>query len=241
MKRIESCICIIICLLFSNVLSVITVSSQTISTTIYVDDDNINGPWDGSIEYPYRNIQDGINASSNSDTIFVFNGTYQEHITISTKINLQGENSKTTIIEGQYQGIVVSILSDSVSISGFTIEKAGFSPYQPYPGISLSNAKHCLITNNIISTNWYGIIVDSSSDSHLFNNIIDNSYETGLLIKNSKNLILEQNTFTNRSNGMSIEDCTNLEIINNSYMKKGITIRGTYLEHWNTHTIQNNR
>jgi len=241
MKRIESCICIIICLLFSNVLSVITVSSQTISTTIYVDDDNINGPWDGSIEYPYRNIQDGINASSNSDTIFVFNGTYQEHITISTKINLQGENSKTTIIEGQYQGIVVSILSDSVSISGFTIEKAGFSPYQPYPGISLSNAKHCLITNNIISTNWYGIIVDSSSDSHLFNNIIDNSYETGLLTQNSKNLILEQNTFTNRSNGMSIEDCTNLEIINNSYMKKGITIRGTYLEHWNTHTIQNNR
>ena len=28
--------------------------------TIYVDDDNVNGPWNGTKEYPFQNIQDGL-------------------------------------------------------------------------------------------------------------------------------------------------------------------------------------
>ena len=29
------------------------------SNMIYVDDDNIDGPWDGTQEYPFQDIQDG--------------------------------------------------------------------------------------------------------------------------------------------------------------------------------------
>ncbi|HIG99638.1 MAG TPA: hypothetical protein HA258_03550, partial [Thermoplasmata archaeon] len=29
-------------------------------STIYVDDSNTDGPWDGSIEHPYQFIQDGV-------------------------------------------------------------------------------------------------------------------------------------------------------------------------------------
>ena len=42
--------------------------------TIYVDDDNTAGPWNGTLEYPYRYIQDAIDVSSKDDTIYVFNG-----------------------------------------------------------------------------------------------------------------------------------------------------------------------
>ena len=31
------------------------------SIIIYVDDDNINGPWNGTAEHPYRTINDAIN------------------------------------------------------------------------------------------------------------------------------------------------------------------------------------
>ena len=231
---------VVVFILFSSILS-IGDSSEISNNIIYVDDDNINGPWDGSMEHPYQCIQDALDVSQNGDTIFVFNGTYQENIVISKKINLQGEDSNATIIEGQYQGIVVTIQSDSVSIKGFTIDNAGFSPIQQYPGITLCNVTQCTITENIVLTNWYGIFIDSSSDCLLSKNNIDKSYENGICIQNSYAIILEQNTFGNTSNGLIIRDCTTLEIINNSYLKKGITLRGTYLEQWNTHTIQNNR
>jgi hypothetical protein len=204
---------------------------------IYVDDDNTNGPWDGTAEQPFQYIQDAIDVSSDGDTVFVFNGTYHEDIEIGTKINLQGENHNTTIIEGTYQGIVVNILSDSVSIVGFTIKIAGYSPYHFDPGINLSHVKHCIISENIIWEN-YGILVDSSSDIILSKNIING---TGVSIQNSNAIIIEENTYCNTSNdGLIIQDSTNLRIINNSYSRKGITLRGTSLEHWNTHTVQNN-
>jgi len=59
--------------------------------TIYVDDDNTEGPWDGTKEYPYQSIKDGINNSSSYDTVFVFNGIYNEsvNIDIGTKFHDQ--------------------------------------------------------------------------------------------------------------------------------------------------------
>ena len=55
--------------------------------TIYVDDDNTAGPWDGTIEHPYQFIQDGVDNAQNDDTVFVFNGTYFENVMINKKIN----------------------------------------------------------------------------------------------------------------------------------------------------------
>ena len=55
--------------------------------TIYVDDDNVEGPWDGSSCYPYKYIQDGINNASSDDTVFVRNGLYYENIIVNKKTN----------------------------------------------------------------------------------------------------------------------------------------------------------
>ena len=35
------------------------ITSNTNSEIIYVDDDNINGPWNGTINHPYKTINDG--------------------------------------------------------------------------------------------------------------------------------------------------------------------------------------
>jgi len=103
--------------------------------TIYVDDDNIQGPWNGSYEYPYQSISDGIMQATTNDMVFVFNGCYYETVHINKTIDLHGEQQNSTIIDGQYNGSVITITGDYVDICGFTIRNSG--GYQGNAGISV--------------------------------------------------------------------------------------------------------
>jgi len=57
----------------------------------------------------YTRIQDAINASSDVDFIFVYNGTYYENVWINKVIMLIGQNKYGTIIDGGGVGNVVNI------------------------------------------------------------------------------------------------------------------------------------
>ena len=92
--------------------------------TIYVDDNNIAGPWDGTFEHPYRYIQDGIDGAGNGDTVYVFKGYYRENIIIEWKsIDLIGENKRLTIIAGNdNDSTVILAHSNKSKIDSFTVE-----------------------------------------------------------------------------------------------------------------------
>jgi len=139
--------------------------------TIYVDDDNTSGPWNGTQEYPCRNIQDGINNSDNGDTVFVYNGTYYENVIINKSINLVGEDKEITIVDGEEGEFVFNITADHVNVSGFTIQNGSL-------GIKIFNTSNNIITDNIVKENInYGISVYNwSNDSLIYrNNFIGNN------------------------------------------------------------------
>ena len=139
--------------------------------TIYVDDDNTSGPWNGTQEYPYQNIRDGINNSDNGDTVFVYNGTYYENVIINKSINLVGENKEITIVDGKEGEFVFNITADHVNVSGFTIQNGSL-------GIKIFNTSNNIITDNIVKENInYGISVYNwSNDSLIYrNNFIGNN------------------------------------------------------------------
>lgn len=74
----------------------------------------------------YTRIQDAINQALDGDTVYVFNDSspYIERLSINTKIQLFGEDKASTMIMSpgyQYDGHVIKILADNVSISDFTI------------------------------------------------------------------------------------------------------------------------
>lgn len=75
-------------------------TSESIGTTIYVDDSNTVGPRNGTQNYPYRTIQEAVTIANAGDIIFVFTGTYNENLVITKDLTITGENKDTTFLDG---------------------------------------------------------------------------------------------------------------------------------------------
>jgi len=153
---------------FLSVFDIRTVKAN--SSTIFVDDDNVSGPWDGTPEHPYQNITSGLEHAAVNDTIFVYSGTYYENIHVNMTISLVGEDKHGTIIDGNFTGHVVSITSDNVNITSFTIRNPG-QDIPVYWGSSV-NASNCNISNIIITNTLQGIRLWNSSDNTIASNQI---------------------------------------------------------------------
>ena len=141
-----------------------------------MDDDNIDGPWVGSYEYPYQTIYDAILHAIDDDIVFVFSGLYHETVLLNKSIRFQGEQQNTTIIDGQNNGSVILVTSDNVFIEGFTIRNSGgyrgnaginvvanttaitgCAVYRTRTGILIQNANNTIITDCRFHTNGYGV------------------------------------------------------------------------------------
>ena len=202
------------------------------SIVIYVDDSNTQGPWFGSYEHPFQTIQAGVNLVRDNDTVYVFNGTYHEHVYINKSIKLIGENKHTTIVDGDYAAADVMHIppgTERVQISGFTIQHAGAVWYD---GIHVNSGNN-IITGNIITNNTrYGIFVHSSNG-----NII------------SDNTIMYTSDGPGPRDGYGIvdyhfnEQAGNTTIINNTITRNdyGIDLSYSLGSHIMSNTILNNR
>ena len=163
-----------------------------------VDDDNIDGPWDGTQEYPYQYIQDGVDAAGKDDIVYVHCGIYYENIVIDKKINLIGQNRIATIIDGCRVDNVVSLYSDGVVISDFTIKNAGGDTYIGKAGINVGSNNN-VISRNVISNTYIGISLWNSTNNTVIQNTIRNVFygikfeidETGRDTKISQNTFFD--------------------------------------------------
>jgi parallel beta-helix repeat protein len=198
---------------------------------LYVDDDNTNGPWNGTKEYPFQTIQEAVNHAFNGYTVFVRSGIYDEHVIINKTINLDGENKNSTIIDGGGIDDVVTISVPGVKISGFTIQHSGTQTYQA--GIkTLSLNSNVTIENTVIQNNAIGIYLNYAYEQSW--NIIRNN----TIINNKKGIYahwansdqITGNTITmNDGNGIEMERCENSTIIRNIISDNGecgIYLRG---------------
>ena len=167
--------------------------------TLYVDDDNIAGPWDGSSSNPYRYIQDAINNSNSSYRIQVLAGTYPENIVINPDkefLDLFAEDKSIVTITGGYSGDVITISANGVDLSGFKIERSGISSNNTAIKI---NANNCTIVENTISNNKHGIYIQNCNDTEVYLNIIDYNTGNGIYLENSSHNKITHTTITNSS------------------------------------------
>jgi len=147
----------------------IAIASKPLPKTWSVDDD---GPAD------FHTIQEAIDAANPEDTIYVYNGTYHEHVIVNKRVSLTGENKDTTIIDGSGTGTVIHVkYANNVEVSGFTIRNGGSGWYDPWnSGISVESSTGCTIVDNrIADNNLLGVHLSWSSYSTLKDNDMTNN------------------------------------------------------------------
>jgi parallel beta-helix repeat protein len=218
--------------------SILEQSSMTISNgnTLYVG---------GSGEGNYTSIQDAIDNSSDGDTVFVFNGIYNEgDIHIYKSITLTGEDKYKTIIACDYEHTIIFIYADLVNINGFTINNSGIGIYAEtnnsnisnniitelrIDGIHLVDSSNVIISKNIITNNLYcGILLGYSSDNLIYENEINNNgligndngsadFDSGIFLALShKNNIFKNNISNNYKHGINVSFLSHFNLIHHN-------------------------
>ena len=140
----------------------------TTQNTIYVDDD-ADPSWYN--ETQVRTIQEGVDNATAGDTVYVYNGTYYEVVTVNKQLYLVGESREGVIVDGSGTGYVfyVPININGVSIDTFTITNGGGGIF--LYGVSNTVIIGCDLCNNFA----FGIYIYRSPNTKLRNNSIYNN------------------------------------------------------------------
>jgi nitrous oxidase accessory protein len=181
----------------------------------------------------YTSIQKAIDNSSNGDTIYVYNKTYNENLDTKTKkITLMGEDRGTTIIQGQGTTPTVKIGTglgtSDITITGFTL--IGVTP-EPVIQVSTSSSS-ILINHNLIQEGAYGISVDANTNKiTITDNIISNQVYAGIQAQSTSYDVISENLIKNSGGqgmdlglGSNHNSILNNTVVNNA--KEGIFLEG---------------
>ncbi len=172
---------------------------------IYVDDD-------GSADY--SKIQEAIDNAMPGDTIYVYEGIYQENIIIDKEVYLKGEKA---IIEC-YNGHGIIVKANGVIISNFDIKNSS----EGYYAIKLDSVSNCIIRNCNFSFNYGGIYAYNGNNNTIYmNTFYSNSY--GFSAVGLSNSIIKENVFLYNSYGIDFGSNTRYNIFYyNNFINNGI-------------------
>ncbi len=197
----------------------------------------------------YPTIQEALNASMDSDTVFVKRGTYivdeNTPIVIDKTLSLIGEDPKNTIIFGSFSkhpedDVAIRVAAPNVTISSFTITNclvaiAIVNYYsEPYPS-------SCKIINNNIVNNLEGIRPQRNGLLISRNSITKN--QGGITGYNTENIIITGNNISENGYGINIGICRNITVSENQISGNtgglNLPYYGPYLVYGNNITNNN--
>lgn len=113
-----------------------------------------------------------LDASSPFDTVVFSKGYYFcNNLSVNHPLVIIGSNSP--VLDGRSRGEVISVRSDSVSISGLTVLNTGHSDLNDYAGIKIYNASGCTISGNKLGNTYFGIYLANCDSCVVKDNILE--------------------------------------------------------------------
>ena len=224
-------------MLSSSFCFVLTQNGYAAENHIYVKNSYPYDTGDGSANRPYQSIQKAIDLAQDGDTIYVFEGTYNETLQISKRISIVGLDQRNTTI-----GILAGNPRYLIEISAdfVTLEDLNITDTMGKIRVALiyTTANYLTIQGlHINNASTWGVYLDSSDDntigfsmidhnkgiyaSYSNNNVFsDNRFnatsEAAIRLVHSSNNILFNNSIKNCSFGVDAQYCNNVNISKNT-------------------------
>ncbi|MFO7991108.1 MAG: NosD domain-containing protein [Thermoplasmata archaeon] len=184
-------------------------------TPITVDDDG---------EADYEKIQDAVDAASSFDVIYVFQGTYEERVSVSKPLTIVGEMKYSTVVDANFSGVPLEIDSDRVNVSSMKFANSGSDD----PGVIILDQNNITVEDCSWEGNYHGILVKDTSDIVLEDCNIANSNKTGMIFENTRGVELLSTVMKNNERGAEIKGGNERITLNNngfSNDKLGLSIQ----------------
>ena len=193
----------------------------------------------------FPTIQEAINNATDGDQVFVSNGTYHENVVVNKTINLVGEDRNITMIDADGGSFGVSVVSENVSIVGFTIQNSsanivqvfnvknfnltGNSLAQGSLGVYLSNAKSGRVVGNSISNVLIGVCLKSCNGTLIGSNNVTDNQNSGVLVSDSSNVVVGSNLLSKNVNqGLFLNYSSGNVVSKNVLVNNGVGLRLQY-------------
>lgn len=162
------------------------------------------------IVFPSDSIEKILETATAGSTIILKPGVYKvNNLKIDKSISLIGENYPT--IQGNKKDEVITISANDVSVKGLRIINAGVSYRQENAAIKINESHNCVIENNVLQNNFFGIYLAKSYNCVIRNNHLEasNKSETssgnGIHLWYSKGITIEGNTIIGHRDGIYFE------------------------------------
>ncbi len=165
-------------------------------------------------------IKEALLSANDYDTVLVTPGFYTEgELKIKKKITLLGKDYPVLDGQGKYQ--VLTVLSDSVTVSGLKIQNIGVSYTVDRSAIRVVKKQHCIIENNIINDAFFGIYLERCKNILVKGNTVigkavnEMSSGNAIHLWYCKNIKVTHNIAKNHRDGIYLEFVTNSEVLHN--------------------------
>jgi parallel beta-helix repeat protein len=181
-------------------------------------DDDFNPSNPGYNQDHFNTIQQGVDNIEEIGGIYVYNGMYNESVTLNKNLSIYADNS--AMLDG-CGDIGFNITCNNTIINGFTINNCTFGIGNLY---NIFKTNNITISNNTIYDCGHGILFINSNNPYIFSNTIFNNSGNSIFIYSCNNSIISDNVFFNNSqNGITIQSSLNCyvysnDIFNNSDM-----------------------
>jgi nitrogen regulatory protein PII-like uncharacterized protein len=194
-----------------------------------------------------RTIFEGITNVTDGGTIYIWDGTYTENVTVNKSVTIIGNSSSTTFIRGTDAGSytkAICITADNVNISGLNITGADYVIYSDescnsirienceindtgvessgYSALQIANCENILISNTSMFANHSRLIYFAGSGTINITNVTctqrEEVYDTEILIDEFDSMNISNSAFYKYELNVYCVSEGNVTLYNNTFL-----------------------